>query len=179
MRGAEAVDEYVAIDQQEAFDIESWLLEDAKLRRMPPEQEMSRQVAVVIGAGSGIGKSVCHRLLKEGSHVVCADTNSLAAKTTAEELVKKVGVAIGVAGSGLSTCGPTLASSADMTNRESLSRLFEDVVLAYGGMDTLIITAGVFFPPDATGRISDSQWRQTYEVNVIGPAMVAEEAYTV
>ena len=179
MRGAEAVDEYVAIDQQEAFDIEYWLLEEAKLRRMPPEQEMSRQVAVVIGAGSGIGKSVCHRLLKEGSHVVCADANSLAAKTTAEELVKKVGVGIGVAGSGLSTCGPTLASSADMTNRESLSRLFEDVVLAYGGMDTLIITAGVFFPPDATGRISDSQWRQTYDVNVFGPAMVAEEAYTV
>ena len=179
MRGAEAVDEYVAIDQQEAFDIEYWLLEEAKLRRMPPEQEMSRQVAVVIGAGSGIGKSVCHRLLKEGSHVVCADANSLAAEATAEELMKKVGVGIGVAGIGLSACGPTLARSADMTNRESLSRLFEDVVLAYGGMDTLIITAGVFFPPDSSGRISDSQWRQTYDVNVIGPAMVAEEAHTV
>ena len=179
MRGAEAVDEYVAIDQQEAFDIEYWLLEEAKLRRMPPEQEMSRQVAVVIGAGSGIGKSVCHRLLKEGSHVVCADANSLAAEATAEELMKKVGVGIGVAGIGLSACGPTLARSADMTNRESLSRLFEDLVLAYGGMDTLIITAGVFFPPDSSGRISDSQWRQTYDVNVIGPAMVAEEAHTV
>ena len=179
MRGAEAVDEYVAIDQQEAFDIEYWLLEEAKLRRMPPEQEMSRQVAVVIGAGSGIGKSVCHRLLKEGSHVVCADANSLAAEATAEELMKKVGVGIGVAGIGLSACGPTLARSADMTNRESLSKLFEDVVLAYGGMDTLIITAGVFFPPDSSGRISDSQWRQTYDVNVIGPAMVAEEAHTV
>ena len=179
MRGAEAVDEYVAIDQQEAFDIEYWLLEEAKLRRMPPEQEMSRQVAVVIGAGSGIGKSVCHRLLKEGSHVVCADANSPAAEATAEELVKKVGVGIGVAGTGLSACGPTLARSADMTNRESLSKLFEDVVLAYGGMDTLIITAGVFFPPDSSGRISDSQWRQTYDVNVIGPAMVAEEAHIV
>ena len=179
MRGAEAVDEYVAIDQQEAFDIEYWLLEEAKLRRMPPEQEMSRQVAVVIGAGSGIGKSVCHRLLKEGAHVVCADTNSEAAEATAAEMVKKAGLGIGVAGSGLSACGPTLARSADMTKRESLSRLFEDVLLAYGGMDTLIITAGVFFPPDASGRISDSQWRQTYDVNVIGPAMVAEEAHSV
>ena len=65
MRGAEAGDEYVAIEQQEAFDIEYWLLEEAKLQRMPPEQEMSRQFAVVIGAGSGIDKSVCHRLLKE------------------------------------------------------------------------------------------------------------------
>ena len=179
MRGAEAVDQYVSIDQQEAFDIEYWLLEEAKLQRMPPEQEMSRQVAVVIGAGSGIGKSVCHRLLEEGSHVVCSDANSLAAEHTAEELVQKVGVGIGVAGNGLSACGPTLAQSADMTNRESVSRLFEDVVLAYGGMDILIITAGVFFPPDPSGRISDSQWRQTYDVNVIGPAMVAEEAHKV
>jgi len=128
MRGAEAGDEYVAIEQQEAFDIEYWLLEEAKLQRMSPEQEMSRQFAVVIGAGSGIDKSVCHRLLKEGSHVVCADANYLAAEATAEELVKKVGVGIGVAGSGLSACGPTLARSADMTDRESLSQLFEDVV---------------------------------------------------
>jgi rhamnulose-1-phosphate aldolase/alcohol dehydrogenase len=179
MRGAEAVGEYIAIDQQEAFDIEYWLLEEAKLRRMPPEQEMSRQVAVVIGAGSGIGKSVCHRLLKEGAHVVCADANAEAAEATASALVKKAGVGIGVAGSGLSTCGPTLARSADMTRRESLCRLFEDVILAYGGMDSLIITAGVFFPPDASGRISDSQWRQTYDVNVIGPAIAAEEAHNV
>ena len=71
MRGAEAVDEYVAIDQQEAFDIEYWLLEEAKLRRMPPEQEMSRQVAVVIGAGSGIGKATCHRLLKRCTCNMC------------------------------------------------------------------------------------------------------------
>jgi 3-oxoacyl-ACP reductase-like protein len=123
MRGAEAVDEYIAIDQQEAFDIEYWLLEEAKLRRMPPEQEMSRQVAVVIGAGSGIGKSVCHRLLKEGAHVVCANTNAETAEATAAKLVRKAGVGIEVAGSGLSACGPTLARSADMTRRDSKSSI--------------------------------------------------------
>ena len=179
MRGAEAVDEYVAIDQQEAFDIEYWLLEEAKLRRMPPEQEMSRQVAVVIGAGSGIGKATCHRLLKEGAHVVCADFDSSSSARTADELVQKVGLGIGVSGTGLSSCGPPLARTANMTDRESVRSLFDDVLMAYGGMDSLIVTAGIFFPPDDSGRISDSQWRQTYDVNVIGPAMVAEEAHQV
>ena len=70
MRGAEAIDQYTSLPQQEAFDIEYWQLEEAKLRRMPPEKELARQVAVVIGAGSGIGKEVAHRFVKEGAHIV-------------------------------------------------------------------------------------------------------------
>ncbi len=73
MRGAEAIDEYVALPQQEAFDIEYWLLEEAKLKRMPPEKELARNVVLVVGAGSGIGKAVAHRLAKEGAHIICAD----------------------------------------------------------------------------------------------------------
>ena len=61
MRGAEAIDEYKAMHQQEAFDIEYWLLEEAKLQRMPPEKELARQIIVVIGAGTGIGKATAHR----------------------------------------------------------------------------------------------------------------------
>jgi rhamnulose-1-phosphate aldolase/alcohol dehydrogenase len=68
MRGAEAIDRYIALPQQEAFDIEYWLLEEAKLKRMPAEKELARQVVVVIGAGSGIGKETAHRLVKEGAH---------------------------------------------------------------------------------------------------------------
>jgi len=60
MRGAEAMDEYIALPQQEAFDIEYWLMEEAKLKRMPPEKEFARQVIAVIGAGSGIGKEKAH-----------------------------------------------------------------------------------------------------------------------
>src|SRR5262249_17296061 len=67
MRGAEAIDRYVALPQQEAFDIEYWQLEEAKLRRMPPEEELARQVIIVIGAGSGIGRETAHRLSKEGA----------------------------------------------------------------------------------------------------------------
>ena len=73
MRGAEAIDEYIALPQQEAFDIEYWLLEEAKLKRMPAEKELARQVHIVIGAGSGIGKETAHRLVKEGAHLVCVD----------------------------------------------------------------------------------------------------------
>ena len=73
MRGAEAIDEYVALPEQEAFDIEYWLLEEAKLKRMPPEKELERRVVAVVGAGSGIGKVTAHRLAKEGAHVVCID----------------------------------------------------------------------------------------------------------
>ncbi len=73
MRGAEAIDKYEAMDQQEAFDIEYWSLEEAKLRRQPPEKELDRQIIVVIGAGAGIGKATAHRLVKEGAHIVCVD----------------------------------------------------------------------------------------------------------
>src|SRR5688500_14241961 len=85
MRGAEAMDRYISLPQQEAFDIEYWLLEEAKLQRMPAEKELARQVIVILGAGSGIGKEVAHRLVKEGAHIVAVDLNADAAKGTAKE----------------------------------------------------------------------------------------------
>jgi NAD(P)-dependent dehydrogenase (short-subunit alcohol dehydrogenase family) len=100
MRGAEAIDKYIALPQQEAFDIEYWLLEEAKLKRMPAEKELARQIIVVIGAGSGIGKETAHRLVKEGAHIVCVDLNEAAAQATAKEIEAKYGVGIGVAGTG-------------------------------------------------------------------------------
>ena len=97
MRGAEAIDEYISLPQQEAFDIEYWLLEEAKLKRMPAEKELARQVVVVIGAGSGIGKETAHRLVKDGAHIVCVDLNAAAAQETAKEITDKLGLGIGVA----------------------------------------------------------------------------------
>src|SRR6202008_4354568 len=100
MRGAEAIDRYIALPQQEAFDIEYWLLEEAKLQRMPAEKELARQVVVVVGAGSGIGKETAHRLVKEGAHIVCVDMKLETAQATAKEITDKYGVGIGVAGTG-------------------------------------------------------------------------------
>ena len=100
MRGAEAINSYIALPRQEAFDIEYWQLEEAKLRRMPPEKELARRVILVVGAGSGIGRELAHRVAGEGAHVVSADLSAEAAAGTANEITKKLGEGIGVAGSG-------------------------------------------------------------------------------
>jgi rhamnulose-1-phosphate aldolase/alcohol dehydrogenase len=176
MRGAEAVSRYVALPRQEAFDIEYWQLEEAKLRRMPPEKELARRVAVVVGAGSGIGREVAHRLAKDGAHVACADVNADAARATADEITAKHGAGVGVAGSGVSACGPALGLGCDITDRASIRAMLDQLALAYGGFDAVVITAGVFVPPDTTGRIPDEKWSFTFAVNVTGGYLVADEA---
>jgi rhamnulose-1-phosphate aldolase/alcohol dehydrogenase len=176
MRGAEAIDEYIALPQQEAFDIEYWLLEEAKLKRMPAEKELARQVAVVIGAGSGIGKETAHRLSKEGAHIVCVDLKTETANVTADELTKKLGQGIGVAGSGISGCGPAIGLACNITDRNSVRAMLDQVALAYGGIDHLCVTAGVFWPSDTSGHIPDEKWAFTFAVNVTGSYIVADEA---
>lgn len=176
MRGAEAIDEYISLPQQEAFDIEYWLLEEAKLQRMPAEKELARQVVVVIGAGSGIGKEVAHRVIREGACVVAVDRELAAAQATADELVAKVGRGIGVAGTGISGCGDAIALPCDITDRASVKQMLEQVILAYGGFDHVVVTAGIFVPPDTTGHIADDKWALTFAINVTGSYVVADEA---
>ncbi len=176
MRGAEAIDQYEAMDQQEAFDIEYWLLEEAKLRRMPAEKELDRQIIVVIGAGAGIGKATAHRLVKEGAHIVCVDLDENSAKETAQEIIKQYGEGIGVAGTGISNCGPAIGLACNITDRASVQKMFADVMLAYGGIDTVVVTAGIFVPPDKAGYISDQLWDKTFAINVTGAYIVADEA---
>jgi rhamnulose-1-phosphate aldolase/alcohol dehydrogenase len=176
MRGAQAIDQYKAMDQREAFDIEYWPLEEAKLRRMPPEQELARQIHVIIGAGAGIGREAGLRLAKEGAHIVCVDVNEEAAKQTADEIIAIYGQGIGVSGTGISNYGPAIGLGCDMTDRASVAELFEKILLAYGGLDAVIVTAGVFVPPDKAGNIDDKLWDRTFEINVKGAYIVAEEA---
>ena len=176
MRGAEAIDRYEAMDEQEAFDIEYWNLEEAKLRRQPPEKELDRQVVVVIGAGAGIGKATAHRVVREGAHVACVDLDEAAANATAHEIIAQYGPGIGVAGTGLSNCGPAVALSCDITNRKSVQEMFANAILAYGGIDAVVVTAGVFMSPDKNGYLEDHDWTRTFEINVIGAYIVADEA---
>lgn len=176
MRGAEAIDKYIALPQQEAFDIEYWLLEEAKLKRMPAEKELARQVVIVVGAGSGIGKEVAHRLVKEGAHIVCVDMKAETAQATAKEITDKYGVGIGVAGSGISNCGPALGLACNITDRTSVRAMLDQVALAYGGFDSICVTAGVFWPSDTSGHIPDDKWAFTFGVNVTGSYIVGDEA---
>ncbi len=176
MRSAESISEYQGLPRQEAFDIEYWALEEAKLQRMPPEKEFARNVVVVIGAGSGIGKAVAHRVAREGAHVVCADLNLEAAQKTANELRQIYGKGIGVAGTGISSCGMAIGLGVDIIKRDSVQAMFEQVILAYGGIDNVIVTAGIFVTPDTDGQIPDEKWSLTYAINVIGSYIIADEA---
>ena len=176
MRGAEAIDEYSALPLQEAFDIEYWLLEEAKLQRMPPEKELARQIIAVVGGGSGIGREVALRLVKEGAHIVCVDRDTAAAEATAKMITDRYGVGIGVAGSGISNCGPAIGLYADVTDRAAIRRMLDQVALAYGGLDAIAVTAGIFVAPDTSGHIPDEKWAQTFAINVTGLYLVADEA---
>jgi rhamnulose-1-phosphate aldolase/alcohol dehydrogenase len=176
MRGAEAIDTYIALPQQEAFDIEYWLLEEAKLKRMPAEKELARQIIVVVGAGSGIGKETALRLMKDGAHIVSVDLNADAANATAKEITDKYGIGIGVAGTGLSNCGPAIGLAANITDRASVRRMLDDVAMAYGGFDSICVTAGIFVPTDTTGHIPDDKWALTFNINVTGSYIVGDEA---
>lgn len=161
--GERVVDNYVALPPREAFNIEYWLLEEAKLQRMPKEKELSRKIGVVIGVSPGIGRAIAHRLAGEGAHVVCADLRPELAEEAAGELRSAHGAEIAV--------GETV----DCTDRESVRALLKRVAMQYGGVDLMVCVAAVFFPPDGEGRITEDQWRKTFDVNLLGSYVAADE----
>lgn len=130
MKGAEGVSTYTALPEQEAFDIEYWLLEEAKLKRMPPEKELSRQIAIVTGAAQGIGKATAQKLAELGACVVLVDYNAEKLDLAVQE-VSKFGQPGGVIG-----------VQADVTDPAALQSAFDKTVLAYGGIDIIVVNAG-------------------------------------
>ncbi len=179
MRGSERVSQYIALDRQEAFDIEYWLLEEAKLKRMPAEKPLDRQIVVVIGAGSGIGRGLLARLVSEGASVVAVDRDADGAVSAANEIQKKVGMGIGVAGTGISGAGQLIGLGADMTDRGAIRQALSEAILAYGGVDQVVVTAGYYPNPDEKGEVGDHEWARAFAINVTGPYLVADEAYKV
>ena len=162
------VDNYVSLPPKEAFNIEYWQLEEAKLQRMPPEKEMSRKVALLIGASPGIGHNVAERLLAQGAHVVVADINGELAAETAKTFRKKYGTEV------------IVSESVDITNRASVAKALEGVIRQYGGVDVVINIAAIFLASDpVTGKNTDEQWRKTFDINVVGNAILADEAQKV
>ena len=175
MRGAESIGGYRALPAQEAFDIEYWRLEEAKLQRMPKPKAFAGRVVLVAGAGSGIGRETATSVVDDDASVVCLDLDAESAESTADLIEAKVGAGIGVAGSGVSGCGPAIGVHADCTRRDAVRASLEDAILAYGGVDDLVVTAGLFPSPGPDGRITDEQFDRTFAVNVHAPAILAEE----
>ncbi|HLR25289.1 MAG TPA: bifunctional rhamnulose-1-phosphate aldolase/short-chain dehydrogenase, partial [Fodinibius sp.] len=176
MRGAESVATYTALPKQEAYDIEYWALEEAKLQRMPPESELSRQIVAVIGAGSGIGRDVVSRLLAEGATVAALDLDGEAANATADNILSDIGMGIGVAGSDISGSGDIIGLGCDITSRTSVQKALQKIVIAYGGLDNIAVTAGLYPTPDKNGHVKDSDWDRSFAVNAKGNYLVADEA---
>ena len=154
---------YVALPPSEAFRIEYWQLEEAKIRRQPPEKELSRQVVLIVGGGSGIGREAALLAAERGAHVVVADRDIEAAKKVAEE-------AKAIAGK-----EGSLAVAVDIRRREIIRQSLRDLVAAYGGLDVLINTAALF-PSSADGNITDEQWGVTLDINVTANYLLADEA---
>jgi rhamnose utilization protein RhaD (predicted bifunctional aldolase and dehydrogenase)/NAD(P)-dependent dehydrogenase (short-subunit alcohol dehydrogenase family) len=154
---------YVALPPSEAFRIEYWKLEEAKIRRQPAEKELSRRIALVVGGGSGIGREVALLAAERGAHVVVADRDAKGAESVAEEVRALAGKE--VAGS----------ASIDIRDRKATKAAIEATIAQFGGVDILINTAAIF-PSSPDGVITDAMWGLTLEVNVTSNFILADEA---
>ena len=157
---------YVALPASEAFRIEYWKLEEAKIRRQPPEKELSRRVALVVGGGSGIGREVALLASARGAHVVVADRDTAGAEAVAAEVA---------ALSGKETVSWT---SIDIRDRKAIQAALNATLRQFGGIDILINTAALF-PSSPDGIINDAMWALTLEVNVTANYLLTDEATSI
>ncbi|MFB7400076.1 bifunctional aldolase/short-chain dehydrogenase [Streptomyces rubiginosohelvolus] len=160
MRGAEAVSSYAPIEESEKFRIEYWALEEVKLRRMPRPKPLATRVALVTGAGSGIGRAIARRLVAEGACVVVADLDAASGAAVAEELG-----------------GPdrAVAVTVDVTSEEQVAGAFAAASLAFGGIDLVVNNAGISISkPLAETTVRD--WDLQHAIMARGSFLVAREA---
>jgi rhamnulose-1-phosphate aldolase/alcohol dehydrogenase len=160
MRGAEAVSTYAPIEESEKFRIEYWALEEAKLQRMPRPKPLATRVALVTGAGSGIGRAIAGRLSAEGACVVVADLNAENAAQVAEELG-----------------GPdkAVAVTVDVTSEEQIAEAFRAAVLAFGGVDLVVNNAGISVSKPLL-ETTAADWDLQHDIMARGSFLVSREA---
>jgi rhamnose utilization protein RhaD (predicted bifunctional aldolase and dehydrogenase)/NAD(P)-dependent dehydrogenase (short-subunit alcohol dehydrogenase family) len=153
---------YVALPPSEAFRIEYWQLEEAKIRRQPPEKELSRQICLVVGGGNGVGRETVLMAVQRGAHVVVADKDVEAGKAVATEAQQVGGKEAAI------------AAAIDIRDRESIRQALRETIAAYGGVDIVVNTAAIF-PSSPDGKINDGQWGLTLDINVTANHRVVEE----
>jgi len=164
MRGANGVDTYVGLPEQEAFDIEYWLLEEAKLQRMPKPRSLAGRVALVTGGGGGIGQAVARQLLSEGACVMLTDIDQSAIDSAYQSLIKQAGAdAIGVV-------------RADITSEADVEHVVNSVALRFGGMDLLVSNAGIA----SASPLEDTSlevWQRNMSVLATGYFLISRSAF--
>jgi len=166
MRGAESVDRYVGLPEQEAFDIEYWALEEAKLRRLPPPAPLAGRVAYVTGGAGGIGRATAARLLADGAHVVLADIDAHAVESAHADLRARFGA------------DRVHDVECDVTDEASVAASFTDTVLMYGGIDIVVSNAGLASSAPVT-ETTLAVWQTTHDVLTTGYFLVSREAFRV
>jgi rhamnose utilization protein RhaD (predicted bifunctional aldolase and dehydrogenase)/NAD(P)-dependent dehydrogenase (short-subunit alcohol dehydrogenase family) len=154
---------YVALPRSEAFRIEYWALEEAKLQRMPPEAEFSRKIVMVIGGASGIGREVVLQLARKGAHIVVADFDTKGAETAAKD------------GGAFSSKDQVVHTKADLSKMESLAEAVSFAVAEFGGIDCVVNTAAIYPVPDSSGELSEAEWAKTFLLNVTGNYLLARQ----
>ena len=159
MRGAEAISTYTSLPRQEAFDIEYWLLEEAKLQRMPKEQPLSRKVALVTGAGGGIGKAIADKLAEEGANVILTDLSEERLKEAIQSYKNDIAIYV----------------QSDVTDSKSVRESYKQACLTFGGVDIVVHSAGLAIskPIEET---TDKDWDILQDVLVKGQFELAKQA---
>lgn len=161
MKGAEAVSEYTSLPRQEAFNIEYWLLEEAKLQRMPKPKALSGKIALITGSAGGIGKAIAKKFAEEGACVVINDINEERIKGTMDEFQKQFG---------RDTSASVLL---DVTNNEAIEKAFAATVLAFGGVDIVVNNAGISISKSITDH-TIQDWDKLYDILVKGQFLVSK-----
>ena len=166
MKGAEAISEYTALPRQEAFNIEYWLLEEAKLQRQPKPKALSGRVAMVTGSAGGIGKAIAKKFAEEGACVVLNDINEERLAGAKEEFIKKFGK------DSVST------TSLNVTDSKSISSAMDAVALAFGGVDIIVNNAGISISKTIENHTLED-WDKLYDILVKGQFFVTQAAVEV
>lgn len=166
MKGAEAISEYTSLPRQEAFNIEYWLLEEAKLQRMPKPKALSGKIALVTGSGGGIGKAIAKKFAEEGACVILNDMNPERLTETKEEFIKQFGKDV------------VAADILDVTDADTISTTMATSALSFGGVDIIVNNAGLSISKPIEEH-TEKDWDILYDVLVKGQFMVTQKAVEV
>lgn len=161
MKGAEAVSEYTALPRQEAFDIEYWLLEEAKLQRMPKPKALSGKIALVTGSGGGIGKAIAKKMAQEGAVVVLNDINAERLAECEQEFVTQFGK------------DAVISTLLDVTDEAQIREALKTASLAFGGIDIVVNNAGLSISKSIEDH-TQKDWNLLYDVLVKGQFLVTQ-----
>ena len=164
MRGAEAIGDYVALDEQEAFDIEYWLLEEAKLQRMPAPKPMVGRIALVTGGAGGIGAATAARLLQEGACVMLADRDAAAVEEVRAGFAQQFGKDV------------VRAVSCDVTVEAQVAAAFAECAREFGGLDVLVANAGIASSAPIE-QTTLELWNRNYDVLAQGYFLTSKHAW--